>query len=486
MAQWRGPGVILGWGLVLHLALWSGLFVSAITQQQGKKVYRVTVKEEMPYIFQTPGSSEGPNSFEGLLIDVLDRVSKILDVTFSLNHVGDGAFGERRDDGTWTGMIGELQRNESDIAAGPLTVTADRARIVDFSRSFSSTGLRILVKRPENTLTSTDHVDLFVQPFSVGVWVLVLATAAVLQILQSLNQRFNPKEKPLTNEKNYEYEYCPAIDEKRMHTSKAGWILSASSKVFVVSSVTFYTAQLTSILVHSVDGEKQYLPFVTFEGLLNHPDINYSCLDKSFACKYFETSVQSLEKSIEFHLKSGRNTRYNNIDTATRHLRRSTTKPQALIIESDFAYYVTSQEPCDLIVVGEELGDISHSFACRPGLNICHDLDVAILTLKSTGELGRLRNKWLSGPCGKYSEMTSPYAHANKYTTDRQFTKDSERTVKSFAIPLAVVYSGVVVGICMMLWEIYRPKSKTVKMFRIEYHDRSDGIEIESGSDVIK
>lgn len=67
--------------------------------------------QEKPYIFQKPGTSAGPDSFEGLLIDVLDRMSQILDVKFSLNHVGDGAFGERTESGTWTGMIGELQRN---------------------------------------------------------------------------------------------------------------------------------------------------------------------------------------------------------------------------------------------------------------------------------------------------------------------------------------------------------------------------------------
>ncbi|XP_060083158.1 glutamate receptor 4-like [Ylistrum balloti] len=483
MAQCRGPGVSLC--LVLHLVLWSNVSVLAITQQ-GRKVYRVTVKEEVPYIFQKPGSPEGPNSFEGLIIDVLHQISQILDVKFSLNHVGDNEFGERRDDGTWTGMIGELQRNESDIAAGPLTVTADRARIVDFSQPFSSAGLRVLVKRPENTQTSSDQVELFLRPFSVGVWILVLITAVVLHLLWCLNLRFNPKEKLHTNEKNYEYEYCTDINEKKMCTSKAAWILSVSSKIFMISSVTVYTAQLTSILVKLSTSERQYLPFVTFEGLLNHPDINYSCLDKSFACKYFENSAQPLEKSIELHLRSGKKTRYSDLDTAINDLRKSTNKQQALIMESDFAYFVASKEPCDLIVVGEELGDMSHSFACRPGLSICHDLDIAILTLKSIGELRRLRDKWLSGPCGKYSETASPYAHANKYTTDNKLAVHSERTVKSFVIPLLLVYSGIVVSILVMFWEIYRPKSKEVKMFRIEYHDRSDGIEIESGSDVIK
>ncbi|XP_069104494.1 glutamate receptor 2-like isoform X2 [Argopecten irradians] len=482
MARCGGPG------LVLCLTVWNGVFLSSATHQQAKKVFRVTVKEETPYIFQTPGASEGPNNFQGLLIDILHRVSKILDVQFSLNHVGDNAFGERSDDGSWTGMIGELQRNESDIAAGPLTVTADRARIVDFSQPFSNMGLRILMKRPDATPTSSDQVALFVLPFSVGVWIIILVTVAGLYILVYLNRRFNPREKPFTNEGSYDYECSLALHEK-MCTSNAGWFLSTTSKVFAVTSLTVYTAQLTSILVQSSTSDKQYLPVVTFAGLISHPDINYSCINKSFACAYFENSVQPMEKIIEFNLKLGNNTRYNNIDTATRDLRGgSTTKQHALIIESDFAYYLASREPCDLIVVGEELGDLSHSFACRPGLSICRDLDVAMLTLKSTGELGRLREKWLSGVCGKYSEMSSPYAHAYKYTTDRIKNVNNERTVKSFAIPLVLVYSGVVISILIMLWEIYRPKSKEVRMFRIEYHDRSDGIEIESGSgnDVIK
>ena len=46
---------------------------------------------------------------EGFIIDLLDEVSKMLRFKYSLHLVKDGEYGHRQSDGTWDGMIGELQ-----------------------------------------------------------------------------------------------------------------------------------------------------------------------------------------------------------------------------------------------------------------------------------------------------------------------------------------------------------------------------------------
>ena len=47
----------------------------------------------------------------------------------------DGGWGSVNDEGTWTGMIGMILRNEIDIAISDFCVTEARSRVVTFSKN---------------------------------------------------------------------------------------------------------------------------------------------------------------------------------------------------------------------------------------------------------------------------------------------------------------------------------------------------------------
>ena len=46
----------------------------------------------------------------------------------------DGGWGSLKDDGTWTGMIGMILRDEVDIAISDFYVTAERSMVIDYSQ----------------------------------------------------------------------------------------------------------------------------------------------------------------------------------------------------------------------------------------------------------------------------------------------------------------------------------------------------------------
>ncbi len=52
----------------------------------------------------------GNERFEGFLVDVLEHVSKAVGFDYELRLAMDGQMGGRGENGTWTGMLGELQR----------------------------------------------------------------------------------------------------------------------------------------------------------------------------------------------------------------------------------------------------------------------------------------------------------------------------------------------------------------------------------------
>lgn len=84
--------------------------------------------------------------------------------------------------GEWSGMIGQLVRNEADLGATSLFFTADRVSVIQYIAMPSSTSSAFIFRSPK--LSYTDNV--FLLPFDDFVWMclvcLVLITAACLLI----------------------------------------------------------------------------------------------------------------------------------------------------------------------------------------------------------------------------------------------------------------------------------------------------------------
>lgn len=68
---------------------------------------------------------------------------------------------------------------EADMAIAPLTITADRERVVDFSKPFMTTGISIMIKRPEK---QKPGVFAFMEPFSVPLWSSIVAAYITVSV----------------------------------------------------------------------------------------------------------------------------------------------------------------------------------------------------------------------------------------------------------------------------------------------------------------
>lgn len=89
-----------------------------------------------------------------------------------------------KDDTTneWSGMVGQLMRNEAELGASPLFMTVERIPLIQYIASPTETGSRFIFRSPK--LSYTDNV--FLLPFDDFVWccliVLVIITAVFLII----------------------------------------------------------------------------------------------------------------------------------------------------------------------------------------------------------------------------------------------------------------------------------------------------------------
>lgn len=126
------------------------------------------------------------------------------------------AWGSRQPDGKWTGLIGMLFRNETDLGAAELMMTSDRLDAVDFTTPVFSTKLkkffsinvpshsitwsmliftityrcRAFIKRPYYTAVKwTAYSD----PFYAGIWISLIVVMVISSAFILIGFKVSPK-----------------------------------------------------------------------------------------------------------------------------------------------------------------------------------------------------------------------------------------------------------------------------------------------------
>ncbi|XP_071549697.1 glutamate receptor ionotropic, kainate glr-3-like [Panulirus ornatus] len=84
----------------------------------------------------------------------------------------DGVWGIKLPDGSWTGMMGQMHRQEVEMALGPFTITPQRTNICDFSIPLRHENFAILTPRPR----LESDMSGFLKPFTLQVWMLILTS----------------------------------------------------------------------------------------------------------------------------------------------------------------------------------------------------------------------------------------------------------------------------------------------------------------------
>ena len=74
-------------------------------------------------------------SYNGVMFQLLEYVQKSLNFTYEIRQPADGQWGFVNKNGTVTGMVGMVSRNEVDFALGPFALTPERKSVVDYSNN---------------------------------------------------------------------------------------------------------------------------------------------------------------------------------------------------------------------------------------------------------------------------------------------------------------------------------------------------------------
>lgn len=78
----------------------------------------------------------GNDQFEGFGIELIEKLAAKIGFNYTFEIQEDRKYGNRQADGSWDGMIGELQADRADLAITDLTITSERVEGADFTMPF--------------------------------------------------------------------------------------------------------------------------------------------------------------------------------------------------------------------------------------------------------------------------------------------------------------------------------------------------------------
>ena len=157
-------------------------------------------------------AEDGTIMYEGLCIDLMDKLSELMGFSYRLKIVEDGRYGGQDEDGNWMGLIGDLVNRVSnsdsvintgsyllilqnaEIALAPLTITSNRGHVVDFTTPYYEVSLQALynMERISDNDFTTSNLFAFLKPFDTNLWLLILASIIVVSVGVAIIGRLSP------------------------------------------------------------------------------------------------------------------------------------------------------------------------------------------------------------------------------------------------------------------------------------------------------
>ncbi|VDM51889.1 unnamed protein product [Angiostrongylus costaricensis] len=379
-------------------------------ENRNKNVVRVVTVWVAPFVMtkrecleqNNRTECQGNNKYEGYCIDLLkllaDRIEGFNYEVYLVDKTG-----SKLPDGSWDGMMGDLLNGRADVAVASLTINQERERVVDFSKPFMTTGISIMIKKPDKQEFS---VFSFMQPLSTEIWMYIIFAYIGVSVVIFLVSRFSPYEWRVeetarggfTISNDFSVYNClwftlAAFMQQGtdiLPRSVSGRIASSAWWFFTMIIVSSYTANLAAFLTL----EKMQAPIESVEDLAKQTKIKYGIQGGGSTASFFKYSsvqiYQRMWRYMESQVPSVFVSSYaEGIERVRSHKGR-----YAFLLEATANEYENTRKPCDTMKVGANLNSIGYGVATPFGSDWKDHINLAILALQERGELKKLENKW--------------------------------------------------------------------------------------------
>ena len=233
---------------------------------------------------------------KGYCIDLLESIAapERMDFDYEIVVSKNRAYGSKLENGTWTGVVGDLISGEIDISVATLTMTTEREEVIDFvAPYFDQSGISILLRKKQ----PKQSIFKFMTVLKPEVWLGILAAVFIVAILIWALDRFSPysyynnKEaypegaRDFTLGESLWFSLTSLTPQGGGECPKAlsGRVLVAAYWLFIVLMLATFTANLAAFLTV----ERMQTTVQSLEELARQSRINYTVMTASPYMEHF-------------------------------------------------------------------------------------------------------------------------------------------------------------------------------------------------------
>ncbi|XP_039695560.1 glutamate receptor ionotropic, kainate 4 isoform X1 [Pteropus medius] len=395
------------WHVADGLSMDSRLYASNISNSLFNTTLVVTTILENPYLMLKGNHQEmeGNDRYEGFCVDMLKELAEILRFNYKIHLVGDGVYGVPEANGTWTGMVGELIARKADLAVAGLTITAEREKVIDFSKPFMTLGISILYRVH---MGRKPGYFSFLDPFSPGVWLFMLLAYLAVSCILFLVARLTP----------YEW-YSPhpcaqgrcnlLVNQYSLGNSlwfPVGGFMQQGSTIapralstrcvsgvwwaFTLIIISSYTANLAAFLTV----QRMDVPIESVDDLADQTAIEYGTIHGGSSMTFFQNSRYQTYQRMWNYMYSKQPSVF--VKSTEEGIARVLNSNYAFLLESTMNEYYR-QRNCNLTQIGGLLDTKGYGIGMPVGSVFRDEFDLAILQLQENNRLEILKRKWWEG-----------------------------------------------------------------------------------------
>ncbi|XP_003796852.1 glutamate receptor ionotropic, kainate 4 [Otolemur garnettii] len=395
------------WHVAEGLSMDSRLYASNISDSLFNTTLVVTTILENPYLMLKGNHQEmeGNDRYEGFCVDMLKELAEILRFNYKIRLVGDGVYGVPEANGTWTGMVGELIARKADLAVAGLTITAEREKVIDFSKPFMTLGISILYRVH---MGRKPGYFSFLDPFSPGVWLFMLLAYLAVSCVLFLVARLTP----------YEW-YSPhpcaqgrcnlLVNQYSLGNSlwfPVGGFMQQGSTIapralstrcvsgvwwaFTLIIISSYTANLAAFLTV----QRMDVPIESVDDLADQTAIEYGTIHGGSSMTFFQNSRYQTYQRMWNYMYSKQPSVF--VKSTEEGIARVLNSNYAFLLESTMNEYYR-QRNCNLTQIGGLLDTKGYGIGMPVGSVFRDEFDLAILQLQENNRLEILKRKWWEG-----------------------------------------------------------------------------------------
>ncbi|KAJ9582993.1 hypothetical protein L9F63_022651 [Diploptera punctata] len=218
-----------------------------------------------------------------------------LDLNFTSKYyeVPNNSFGTLMKNGSWSGLMGMLQRREVQASNTAIMMSSSRVLAADFMVPVLDIKTFLVMRQPSSLVPGWNA---YLQPLSSSVWCTVLATVLVISSLLSLTRHMNQ----------------PILLVLGVFCGQGHDVTDKPTSVRIVFLITYLTATVLLVcfsgsLIGHLTFQQPALPFTNFEEFLQDDTYDLGMIPRSAKLDYFKARLRRVCSDSYVHVIASHN-----------------------------------------------------------------------------------------------------------------------------------------------------------------------------------